>query len=965
MGERAVPLLERLDQHAAGKPDELALAFLSRSGPPEEMGWAALRARVRGLAAHLVRAGVRREDVLFVLSAAPSEQALGFLGALAAGALPSVLSFPSLKQSEDRFRATLEPIARSTGARWVLASADLAPAVARTQLQIGVLDFPAGGAPAPAGAEAPLPAPAGGFLQFSSGTTGLRKCVRITDRMLQEQAAAYGQALALGPADRIASWLPLYHDMGLVACLLLPLYQGLASVHLSPFDWLAQPSLLLRAVSTYRATLVWLPNFAYGLCAERIADEELAGGVDLGSLRAVINCSEPVRERAHALFAQRFGRWSIRPEQLQACYAMAEATFAVTQTAPGQPARLDRVQAGPFASEHRALPAAGPEEALTFVSCGRPIAGMEVRIAGAAGERQVGEIEVRGPSVIAGYGADGSGGRESFTGDGWYRTGDLGYLAEGELYVTGRAKDLIIHRGSNLYPTDVEEVVAEVPGCKPGRMVALGVYDEAQGTEEVVVLLEADGSREDVEALRREVRERVWARLNVAMRDVEVCEPGSLRKSTSGKLSRSANRALYLERRAAAPPAARPAGRPLVEPRDLLERQLTWIWEDVLGRRPLSVEDNLFLELGVDSVRAMQAAALVSQRLERELDSTAMLGAETIARQAELLRRQGAGDSPLVTLQRKGGGLPFFLVHAAGGWAFPYVALARHLGEERPVYAFQAPQLFRGGAASLTVPGMARDYLAAMKAVQPRGPYLLGGWSFGGNVAFEMACQLAAAGEPVAGLVLFDTLPPPPLGMRLAFGLMERVMRASLRLSLLLPSLRRFLPMLGRLESLSPVWRFSMAYALSPDGQDPRPLIEMAFGPKVDRRHLASLGPDAAWDYVLQIARQDPHPMDRLLLVPGLDGAGAQRALAVSRRLEMLNTRYRPRRYPGAVDIIGVRGNPMLHGWRPFVGGRLEIHPADVKKKLVNAHFDMMEEVNVERFAGTLREVLRRADGGR
>lgn len=964
MAERAVvPLLERLDRHATSRPDELALVFLSRSGPPEELGWAALRERVRRLATHLARAGVSPGDVLFILSASPAEQALGFLGSLAAGAQPSILSFPSLKQSEQRFKETLEPIARSTGARWVLASADLEPLVTRTHLEVGVLGFPASGGPAEA--EVPLPEPARGFLQFSSGTTGLRKCVHISNRMLQEQAAAYARALALGPADRIASWLPLYHDMGLVACLLLPLYEGLPSIHLSPFEWLAEPSLLLRAISTYRATLVWLPNFAYGLCAERIAEEELAGGVELGSLRALINCSEPVRERAHALFARRFGRWGVRPEHFQACYAMAEATFAVTQTQPGQPARVDRVQARPFASEHRALPATGQEEALTFVSCGRPLEGVEVRIAGAAGERQVGEIEVRGPSVIAGYGTDGSGGRESFTEDRWYRTGDLGYLAEGELFVTGRAKDLIIHRGSNIYPTDVEEAVAQVPGCKPGRLVALGLFDEAQGTEEVVVLLETDGSREDVEALRREVRERVWARLNVAVLDVEVCEPGVLRKSTSGKLSRSANRALYQERRAARS-AGRPAGRPYVEPRDLLERQLAWVWEDVLGHKPIGVEDNLFLELGVDSVRAMQAAALVRQRLERELRPTALLGAETIARQAELLRREGAGDTGLVTLQRKGSGLPLFLVHAAGGWAFPYVALARLLGEERPVHAFQAPQLFRGGAESLTVPGMARDYTAAMRAVQPRGPYLLGGWSFGGHVALEMACQLVAAGEQVAGLVLFDTLPPPPLGMRVSFRLMEHVLRASLRLSLYLPALRRWHPMLRRMEELSPVWRFSMAYTLSPDGQDPKPLIELAFGERVDRQRLAALGPEATWDYVLRLAQEEPHPMDRVLLVPGLDGAGARRALAVSRRLETLNTRYVPRqRYPGPVDIIGVRGNPLLQGWSRFVDGRLEIHEADVEAKLVNPHFDMMEEMNVRRFVEPLRELLRRAEGGR
>jgi thioesterase domain-containing protein/aryl carrier-like protein len=456
----------------------------------------------------------------------------------------------------------------------------------------------------------------------------------------------------------------------------------------------------------------------------------------------------------------------------------------------------------------------------------------------------------------------------------------------------------------------------------------------------------------------------VWARVNVAVLDVDVREPGSLRKSTSGKLSRSANRALYQERPATVRGVSRPAGKPHVEPRDLLERQLAWLWEDVLGQRPVGVEDNLFLERGVDSIRAMRAAALIRQRLNRELQPTALLGAATIAQQAELLRRQGAGDSGLVALQGKGGGLPLFLVHAAGGWAFPYVALARLLGEERPIYAFQAPQLFQGSPESLTIPGMARDYIAAMKAVRPQGPYLLGGWSFGGHVAYEMACQLRAAGEQVAGLVMFDTQPPAPLGPRVSFLLMEQVLRSSFRLSLRMPSIRRWHPILRRLEHMSPVWRFSIAYTLSPDGQDPKPLIELAFGNKVDRQRLAELSPEATWDYVLHLAQTEPHPMDRVLLVPGLDGAGARRALAVSRRLETLNGRYVPgQRYAGAVDIIGVRGNPMLQGWSRFVSGRLDIHEADVEAKLVNPHFDMMEETNVQRFAGTLRDILRRADG--
>jgi len=961
-------LLDRIGEHARSRPAESALSFLSCGAPAVEFSWSRLQERIRAQGALLVRAGVAPGDILFVLSASPQEQVLGMLAAMAAGALPSILSYPSLKQSETRFHETLRPITLATGARWILSSSDFVGVVTRAQLSVGVLEFPSEEALASVGEAPALPAPSADFLQFSSGTTGLRKCVRITGQMLASQASAYARALKLGPEDRVVSWLPLYHDMGLVACLLVPLFQGHLGVHMSPFEWLAEPALLFKAISRYRASLVWLPNFAYKLCAEQISDEALAG-LDLSSLRAFINCSEPVRHRSHQYFLERFGRLGVRAEHLQACYAMAETTFAVTQTELGRPVRVDRVQARPFATEHRALPVPGdaPEaEVLTFVSCGPIIEDMEIRIAEVSEDRRVGEIQIRGGSRIPGYGVDGRLGLEAFTQEGWYRTGDLGYRVDGELFVCGRAKDLIIHRGHNVYPNDVEEVVAEVPGCKPGRIVVFGLFDETSGTEEIIVMLEPEGSGVDMAELRRKVREQVWMRLNVAVTDVDVVEPGRLLKSTSGKLSRSSNRELYLERREheGRQGRSRPAhAPPYVEPRDHWERQLAWIWEEVLGVRPVGIHDNLFLELGADSVSATRAAAEVQRRLSREVPPVALLGADTVERQAELLR--GSGDvtgSPLVTLQRKGTGRPFFIVHAAGGWAFPYVTLVRHLGEERPVHAFQAPQLFRGGADEMTIESMAGSYLAAMKAVQPQGAYLLGGWSLGGHVAVEMARQLRARGEEVARLILFDTSPPFHGWLKVKARTLGAVGRLSLRLALRMPLARR-LPFLRPIEALSPVFRFFIASLMCEDDQDIRPLIAFAFQDKCDRQRLERLDTAGAWDYVMELARANAMPADRLLLVPGLDGAGASRALRVARRLQLLNGRHMPSRpYEGRMDILAVRENPLVERWKGFVTGPVEIHRFELEKLLVSAHFDMMEEANVKRFVATLRQLLQDAD---
>ncbi|AGC43386.1 AMP-binding protein [Myxococcus stipitatus DSM 14675] len=960
-------LIERIELHAASRPDDDGLAFLSKAGAPRVLSWAKLHARIRSMGAALVQAGVQPGDILFVLSASPYEEVLGFLGAMAAGALPSILSFPSLKQSEERFHETLRPITLSTGARWVITSREFTGVVTRARLPSQVVEFPPEDV-LDAAPVAALPAPSADFLQFSSGTTGLRKCVRITGEMMASQAGTYAKALGLGPVDRVASWLPLYHDMGLVACLLVPLYQGHLSVHMSPFEWLAEPVTLFQALSTYRATLIWLPNFAYKLCAERIQDADLEG-LDLGSLRAFINCSEPVRHRSHEHFLRRFEKWGIRAEHLHACYAMAETTFAVTQTELGRAARVDHVLAREVSADQRAAPApeGTPEaERLTFVSCGRVLEEMEVRIGSEAGERRVGEIQVRGSSRIPGYGVDGLLPLDAFTEDGWYKTGDLGYLAEGELYVSGRAKDLIIHRGHNVHPSDVEEVAGEVPGIKPGRLVVFGLFDDAAGTEDVIVMLEPEGAETDREALRRTLREKVWTRLNVTVADVDIVEQGTLRKSTSGKLSRSSNRKLYQERLQEAQRTVRARGRPAnarpyVEPRDLWERQLAWIWEEVLGISPIGLEDNLFLELGADSVSATRAASEVERRLSKAIPPSELLAADTLARQAQLLRREeGAASSPLVTLQRKGEGRPFFLVHAAGGWAFPYMSLVRQLGEERPVHVFQAQQLFHGGAPAMTVERMAEDYLTALRQVQPRGPYLLGGWSLGGHVAFQMASRLQAEGEEVSRVVMFDTSGPRPRWFQFKARTLWELMRPLFRLSLTMPKLRAAVPMMKALQAQTPVWRFAIAYLVTGESRHIGPMLQLAFPEAFDPKRYAQLDEHGAWDYFVELALANHAPADRILLIPGIDGAGARRALAVTRRCEQLNARYRPARpYAGRVDIIGVRGNAALERWRPFVGGSLNIHPFDIEKRVMTPHFDMMDPSNVTLFVDAVRQLLR------
>ncbi|MBE2271053.1 MAG: AMP-binding protein, partial [Anaerolinea sp.] len=387
----------------------------------------------------------------------------------------------------------------------------------------------------------------------SSGSTGLQKGVMLSHRAVMQHVIDYAPTIGIQTADKtdspslIVSWLPLYHDMGLIAAFILPIVTGTPLVIMSPFVWVRQPAMLLRAITRHKATHVWLPNFAYNFMATRIRDAALTG-IDLSSLDYVINCSEPVYAESHRTFAQRFTPYGLRESALQVCYAMAENTFAVTQTF-GVP-RIDRVDRRRFAEERIATPAEGDAPSSEIVSCGVPIDGVQVRICAETGDtlpdRHVGEIELLSATMLTGYYRRDD--LQPFH-DGWFKTGDMGYLADGELYVTGRKKDLIIVAGKNVYPQDIENLLNGLPGVYPGRVVAFGVPNEALGTEDVAVLVESAAEAVDDEQrgdIVRAIRARVAADTEVTARYVEVLPPRQLIKTSSGKIARAANRERFL-----------------------------------------------------------------------------------------------------------------------------------------------------------------------------------------------------------------------------------------------------------------------------------------------------------------------------------------------------------------------------------------------------------------------------------
>jgi acyl-CoA synthetase (AMP-forming)/AMP-acid ligase II len=350
--------------------------------------------------------------------------------------------------------------------------------------------------------------------------------------------------LKIDSADNVYSWLPLYHDMGLIAAFILPMVCHIPIVMQSPLDWVMQPESMLRVISQFKCTLAWMPNFAFQFVPRRTPQSRWAD-YDLSSLRLLIDCSEPVRAASMSEFQRAFG---IREGVLQSSYAMAENVFAVTQSDIERGPVTVSVHAQQFRSEHRivAVPSETPGT-VSFTSSGRPLPGQEVKILSESGdplgESPVGEIAIHSDCIFEGYYNRPDLTTQAIV-DGWYRTGDLGFMLDGELFVVGRKKDLLIIGGENIYPQDIEEIVSAHPAIHDGRVIAIGVYNPGLGTEDVVVVAEVEREvlLSDAAKFEHEIRGRIVAGLGIAVRTILLKPPKWIVKSTAGKAARSATR---------------------------------------------------------------------------------------------------------------------------------------------------------------------------------------------------------------------------------------------------------------------------------------------------------------------------------------------------------------------------------------------------------------------------------------
>jgi fatty-acyl-CoA synthase len=526
-----------------------AVTLVRTNGAEKRVTYPDLWAEASRRGAALRALGLEKGDRVALVLPEPDEFVLSFIGALTAGIVAVPMYPPATLAKLGAYGDTVRHVLAASGARALVTNDTLRPLIAEHLLEGDgegarlVLERELAAAD-PGSRDLALPRvdPSDlAFLQFTSGSTSRPKGVMVTHENLSVNAhAIMFDGLRSTPEDRGVSWLPLYHDMGLIGFVIAPVYARVQVMFLPTLSFIRRPSMWLDAIHRFRGSITFAPNFAFTL-ATRAVTESQAAAWDLSCMRALGCGAEPIQADVLRAFLARFARQGLKPESILPCYGMAEATLAMTFHDLGKPLKTDVIGIDAM-REGRAEPTKEGAGALEVVSCGRPFPGHELAIVNGGGaplgEREVGEIWLRGPSVTRGYFGDEDATRETFgTGDGWLRTGDLGYLAGGDLFICGRSKDLIILNGKNYYPQDIERVAAKVDGIRDAHCVAFSRIDES-GAEHAVLVAESRRTGEAQRQLIDAVTAAVRQELGLMLTEVVLIKRGSLPKTSSGKVRR-------------------------------------------------------------------------------------------------------------------------------------------------------------------------------------------------------------------------------------------------------------------------------------------------------------------------------------------------------------------------------------------------------------------------------------------
>jgi 1-acyl-sn-glycerol-3-phosphate acyltransferase len=551
---RAATLLEVLAEHSHARAERVHLRLWRGPGQEQPISYGELDRTARAVAGGLVRRGVAPGERVGIML--PTEPGFfpAFFGVLLAGAIPVPIYPPARpSQIEEHLRRQARILTNAEAS--LLITSGVVRAAGRL-LHGLVASLRAVATPGELEAAEPLETPIAAtprtvaLIQYTSGSTGDPKGVVLTHANLLANIRSMGQALGASSADVVASWLPLYHDMGLIGCWLGSLYFGATGVIMPPNAFLAEPARWLWAIHRHRASISAAPNFAFELCLNTVRDADIEG-IDLGSLRRLISGAEPVSPATVTRFAERFARYGLRPDALAPAYGLAENGVGLAFPPAGRAPLIDRVDRDSLARRGVAEPAAaGATNVVAFVACGQPLPGHEIRIVDASGrelpERHEGHLQFKGPSATSGYFRAPEKTQALFDGD-WLESGDRAYIAAGDVYITGRIKDMIIRAGRHIHPHELEELVGTVEGVRRGGVAVIGSPDPARGTERLVVV--AETPLRDPTA-REALRERIVAAARSVLTDtppeeVVLAAPHAIARTPSGKLRRAATRALY------------------------------------------------------------------------------------------------------------------------------------------------------------------------------------------------------------------------------------------------------------------------------------------------------------------------------------------------------------------------------------------------------------------------------------
>lgn len=557
-GRGAVPfadmasLLDVVEYQASRQPNSEHIVLLEET-QEQRISFATLRRQSLRVAARLMEKQLTPGQTVAIMLPTSLDYFYTFLAVLYCGAIPVPLYPPARPtQIEEHIRRHRKIIANA-GASMLVTISEV-KAVGRllkgqaTVLQhIVTADDLYAEQPKPI-----LPRQQGkdiAFLQYTSGSTGDPKGVVLSHYNLLTNIRAMGRACKVTPKDVFISWLPLYHDMGLIGAWFGSLCHGCLLVVMSPLSFLARPQRWLQAITRYGGTLSASPNFGYEICATRLGDEELEG-LDLGSWRMAFNGAEPVIPDTLRRFSRRFIPYGFKEQALTPVYGLAESTVGLAFPDPDSGVRIDRVRRDDFAASGRAQPAAEDDSnALEFVCCGKPLPGHQLRVVDNHNrelpERREGRLQFSGPSSTAGYFRNPGESAPLFCGE-WLETGDLAYIAGGEVYLTSRQKDVIFRAGRNIYPHELEEIIGNIEGVRKGCTAVFASRKENETIEKLIVLTESrQKSTEEIEGLKETIRRKTIDVLGMAPDDILVGPPGTVLKTSSGKIRRSACRTLY------------------------------------------------------------------------------------------------------------------------------------------------------------------------------------------------------------------------------------------------------------------------------------------------------------------------------------------------------------------------------------------------------------------------------------